>query len=325
MREPMRFQIRPDLQPDPNEVPFDLDRVLGAVVGLRTEVPGDAFTAATLGTERRGHGVVIREGGLVLTIGYLIVEAQTVWLVDTSGRAIHGHVVGYDQETGFGLVQALEPIAGEPVALGRSADLRVGDAAIFAGAGGRDQSLACEVAAVREFAGYWEYLLDAAIFTAPPHPLWGGGALIGPDGTLRGIGSLFVQEVVPGEKARDGNMVVPIDILKPVLDDMVATGRARRARRPWLGVFTAEAAGKIVIAGMWDGGPAEKAGLKIGDLILEVDGQPVTGMATMLRRIWSLGEAGIEVPLVVFRGRQILEITVTSASRSDFYKAPRMH
>ena len=325
MSDPVQFQIRPALQPDPAEVSFDLDRVLKAVVAVRTEVPQDAFTAGTLGTERRGHGVVIRAGGLVLTIGYLIVEAATAWLVDAAGRAIHAHVVGYDQETGFGLVQALEPIVAEPIALGRSADLKVGDPVVFAGAGGRGQALAAEVAAVREFAGYWEYLLDAAIFTTPPHPLWGGGALIGPDGTLRGIGSLFVQEVVPGEKARDGNMVVPIDILKPVLDEMVTTGRARRMRRPWLGVFTAEAVGKVVVAGMWQGGPAENAGLEIGDLILEVDGLPVTGMAAMLRRLWSLGEAGVEVPLVVFRDRQILEITVRSASRSDFYKAPRMH
>jgi len=325
MSDPVQFQIRPDLQPDPAEVSFDLDRALNAVVAVRTEVPQDAFTAATLGTERRGHGVLIRDGGLVLTIGYLIVEAQTVWLVDAMGRAVHGHVVGYDQETGFGLVQALEPIAADPVALGSSADLRVGDPVVFAGAGGRDQSLAAEIAVVREFAGYWEYLLDAAIFTSPPHPLWGGGALFGPDGRLCGIGSLFVQEVVPGEKARDGNMVVPIDILKPVLDDMVATGHARRGRRPWLGVFTGEAAGKVVVAGMWNGGPAEKAGLEVGDLILEVDGKPVGGMAAMLRRIWSLGEAGVEVPLIVFRDRQILEIAVTSASRSDFYKTPRMH
>ena len=325
MSDPVQFQIRPDLQPDPAEVSFDLERVLKAVVAVRTEVPQDAFTAATLGTERRGHGVVIRPGGLVLTIGYLIVEAQTVWLVDSAGRAIHGHVVGYDQETGFGLVQALETLAAEPVALGSSADLKVGDPVVFAGAGGRGQSLACEVAAVREFAGYWEYLLDAAIFTAPPHPLWGGGALIGPDGSLRGIGSLFVQEVVPGEKARDGNMVVPIDILKPILDEMLTTGRARRTRRPWLGVFTAEAVGKVVVAGMWQGGPAEKAGIEVGDLILEVDGHPVIGMAAMLRRLWSLGEAGVEVPLMVFRDRRILEVTVRSASRSDFYKAPRMH
>ena len=325
MNNPLEFEIREDLQPDPDEVSFDLDRALKAVVAVRTEVPEDAFTAATPGTERRGHGVVIGERGLVLTIGYLIVEAARVWLVDAAGRAVAGHVVGYDQETGFGLVQALQPLEAETLALGSSADLRVGDRVIFAGAGGRTQSLATEVAAVREFAGYWEYLLDAAIFTTPPHPFWGGGALIGPDGTLRGIGSLFVQDVEPGGGAREGNMVVPVDIVKPILESMISIGRSGRPRRPWLGMFTAEAIGKVVVAGLWSGGPAEKAGVEAGDLILEVDGRPVTGMADMLRRIWSLGEAGVEVPLIVFRDRQIMEIAVTSASRSDYHKAPKLH
>jgi S1-C subfamily serine protease len=325
MDDPTDFQIRDDLQPDPDEVPFDLERTLSAVVAVRAEVPDDGFTAQTLGTERRGHGVVIRDNGLVLTIGYLIVEATRVWLVDSAGRAAPGHVVGYDQETGFGLVQALEPLQAAPMPLGVSAALAVGDPVIFAGAGGRPQALATEVAAIREFAGYWEYLLDAAIFTAPPHPFWGGGALIGPDGKLCGIGSLFVQEVTPGEAQREGNMVVPIDILKPILDAMVTTGRSGRPRRPWLGMFTAEAVGKVVVAGMWNGGPAHKSGIEVGDLILEVDGQPVAGMPSLFRRIWSMGEAGVEVPLMIFRDRKILEIAVPSASRSDYHKAPKLH
>ncbi|MFQ5763373.1 MAG: trypsin-like peptidase domain-containing protein [Rhodospirillales bacterium] len=325
MSEPVSPEIRPELQPDPAALPFDLERVLAAVVAIRTEVPEDAFTAQTLGTERRGQGVLIREGGLVLTIGYLIVEAVSVWLVDAAGRAIAGHVVGYDQETGFGLVQALEPMDWAPLAIGRSDDLAEGEAVIFAGAGGQAQALQTEIVSIREFAGYWEYLLDEAIFVAPPHPFWGGGALIGGDGTLRGIGSLFVQEAVPGEGARDGNMVVPIDLLDPILDDLAQGGTARRSRRPWLGMFTAEAVGKVVVAGLWRGGPAEDSGIEMGDLVLEVGGSPVTGMAEMFRRIWSLGEAGVEVPLIIFRDRKVMEVRVPSASRSDFYKTPRLH
>jgi len=167
--------------------------------------------------------------------------------------------------------------------------------------------------------------LDEAIFTTPPHPFWGGGALIGSDGTLRGIGSLFVQETVPGQDSLDGNMVVPIDLLGPVLDDLVSTGRTQRPRRPWLGMFTAEAVGKVIVAGLWNGGPAEQAGIERGDLVLEVDGTPVTGMADMLRNIWSLGKAGIEVPLIIFRDRSIMEIRVPSARRSDYYKTPKLH
>ncbi len=324
MNEPIP-EIRPDLQPDPAKVSFDLDRVLASVVSIRTEIPDDAFTAGTLGTERQGHGIVIRDGGLVLTIGYLVVEAESLWMMDASGRAIAGHVLGYDQETGFGLVQALDPTGLMPVEIGRSGDLSEGEPVIFAGAGGRTQALNTSVVSIREFAGYWEYLLDEAIFTSPPHPFWGGGALIGTDGTLRGIGSLFIQEAVSSDQPQDGNMVVPIDLLEPILDDLASTGRTNRPRRPWLGLFTAEAVGKVVVAGLWSGGPAEQAGIEIGDLVLEVDNTPVTGMANMLRHIWSLGEAGIEVPLIVFRDRSVMEIQVTSASRSDYYKAPRLH
>lgn len=318
-------EISPELRPEPADVSYDLEEVLSSVVSIRTEVPEDAFTAATLGTDRRGHGVVIREGGLVLTIGYLIVEAVSVWLVDAGGRAVAGHVMGYDPETGFGVVQALDPTGFKPMAIGRSDDLREGDPVLFAGAGGAAQALKSEVVSKHEFAGYWEYLLDEAIFTSPPHPFWGGGALIGTDGTLRGIGSLFVQEAVPGGEPRDGNMVVPIDLLEPILDDMVSSGGPQRPRRPWLGMFSAEAIGKVVVAGLWSGGPAEKAGIEIGDLVLEVDEMPVTDMASMYRCIWAMGEAGVEVPLVIFRDRDILEIRVPSASRSDYYKAPQMH
>ena len=322
MDEPIP-EIRPDMQPDPAKVPFDLERTLSAIVSIHTEIPDDAFTAATLGTERRGHGVVIRDGGLILTIGYLIVEAASIWMIDSTGRAIPGDVLGYDQETGFGLVQALEPIALPVIEIGRSGELSEGEPVIFAG--GRAQALKTQVVSIREFAGYWEYLLDEAIFTTPPHPFWGGGALIGPDGTLRGIGSLFVQEALPGQNSLDGNMVVPIDLLGPVLDDLVSTGQTQRPRRPWLGMFTAEAVGKVVVAGLWNGGPAEQAGIERGDLVLEVDGTPVTGMADMLRNIWSLGKAGIEVPLIIFRDHSIMEIRVSSARRSDYYKTPKLH
>ena len=318
-------EIPLDMRPDPAGVSFDLGRALSSVVSIRAEIPADAFTAGALGTDRRGHGVVIADGGLVLTIGYLIVEAASVWLIDAGGRAVAGHVIGYDQETGFGLVQPLNPAGLTPIEIGRSGDLAVGEPVIFAGSGGRAQALSTHVASIREFAGYWEYLLDEAIFTSPPHPFWGGGALIGADGTLRGIGSLFVQDPAAGKEPLDGNMVVPIDLLEPILGDMIASGRSNRPRRPWLGMFTAEAVDKVVVAGLWDGGPAEAAGVEIGDLVLEVDGAPITSMAEMFRRVWSLGEAGVEVPLILFHDRGVREILVPSASREDFHKPPRMH
>ncbi len=313
------------VRPKPEEVAFDLDRGLSAVLSLRATVPEDAFTARTLGTERGGNGVLIRENGLVLTIGYLITEADTVWLFDGRGRAIPAHVVGYDQETGFGLVQALQPLDLPELELGSAENLGVGDPVILSGCGGRAHAVSARVVARREFAGYWEYVLDNAIFTAPPHPLWGGAALIGVDGTLRGIGSLFVQQMQQGRGACDVNMVVPIDILKPILDELVRFGRTQKPPRPWLGMLTTEVENRIVVAGVIDGGPAQEADLRLGDIVVGVAGTPVPDMVTLFRRIWSLGTAGVEVPLDLIREGEPLELRVRSIDRASRLKAPRMH
>ncbi|HIE19538.1 MAG TPA: serine protease, partial [Rhodospirillales bacterium] len=232
-------KIPTGMQPDPKDVSFDLALALSSVVSVRTEIPNDAFTAGSLGTVRRGHGVVIAEGGLILTIGYLIIEAASIWMLDANGRAIPGDVVGYDQETGFGLIRALGPAGLTLLPIGQSGDLSVGEKVIFAGNGGRTQALKSRVVSIREFAGYWEYLLDQAIFTSPPHPFWGGGALIGADGTLLGIGSLFVQDSATPSEPLDGNMVVPIDILEPIIKDLMTSGRSQKPKRPWLGMFSA--------------------------------------------------------------------------------------
>jgi S1-C subfamily serine protease len=278
-----------------------------------------------LGTERAGHGVVIRENGLVLTIGYLVTEAQTVWLVDVNGRATEGHALAYDQETGFALIQALGALNLPALPIGSAKDLQVGEAAILAGHGGRANAIKTYVQAKREFAGYWEYLLDEAIFTAPPHPSWGGAGLIGHDGSLRGIGSLFVQQVVPDKGQIDGNMIVPIDILHPIMDDMMTYGKVQKPPRPWLGMMTTEMEEVLVVAGLVDGGPAEEADVHVGDFVLGVNGEPVKELSTMFRKVWSLGEAGVEVPLTVQRDGQLVDITVKSASRAARLKSPLMH
>lgn len=325
MVEQTDWEIPTAAQPRPEDVPFDLDRTLSSVVGVRANIPADAFTASILGTERAGNGVLIADTGLVLTIGYLITEAETVWLLSNDGRAIEGHVAAYDYETGFGLIQALGRMELEPVELGSSAAARVGEKIIVAGHGGRCHSLSGWLAAKREFAGYWEYLLDEAIFTVPAHPNWGGAALLAQDGKLIGIGSLFVQHAGGEDKAVDGNMIVPIDLLKPILDEMLSYGRVQKPPRPWLGMFVAEADGRLGVAGLADKGPADQAGLQAGDLILEVAGQPVDSLAGLFRAIWSLGEAGVEVPLTVQRSEGTQQVSVVSADRLSFLKAPQLH
>src|SRR5215469_6120648 len=210
------WEIPGEIQPKPGECDFDLERALGAVLGLRATVPEDAFTAGTLGTERAGSGVLIREDGLVLTIGYLVTEAETIWLTTLGGGAVPGHVLAYDQETGFGLVQALGRLDVVPLELGTGTRVGAGDRAIMAAEGGRRHAISARVVARQEFAGYWEYVLDRAIFTAPAHPFWGGAGLISADGRLIGIGSLHVQNANGRELRRDVNMVVPIDLLPPI-------------------------------------------------------------------------------------------------------------
>ena len=311
--------------PRPEHLAYDFNKALSSVVGLRTHVPEDAFTASILGTERSGNGVVIREDGVILTIGYLVTEAETTWITDNRGRAVPGTVLGYDQETGFGLVQALGALDLPALEIGDSAAVREGDAVVMAGHGGRRSAVRTQVIGVREFAGYWEYLLDEAIFTAPAHPNWGGCALIGADGKLVGIGSLFIQQSQGGSQPVDGNMVVPIDLLKPIYEDMATFGTVNRPARPWLGLYGTEMENRLVVAGMADGGPAEQADIQVGDLIARVDGKPVTSLADFLRRVWALGPAGCPVPLTVARDDDLLEITVQSIARRDLLKGPKLH
>jgi S1-C subfamily serine protease len=313
------------VEPSPDDYDFDLDEALSAVVGLRSIVPADAFTAETLGTERHGHGVLIGGEGTVLTIGYLVTEAETVWMRLSDGRTVQGHVLGYDQETGFGLVQALARMDLPYLELGESSSVVVGDNVVIGGAGGRTNAVTAEVVAKQEFAGYWEYLLDQAIFTAPSHPHWGGSAMIGSAGELLGIGSLQVQQVDRAGKATDINMIVPIDLLKPVLNDLMTAGRPQKPARPWLGLYATEVGNRIAVAGVAGRGPAKSADLRAGDIIIAVDGNDVRNLAGLFRRIWSLGEAGVEVPITVNRKGRMIDVRVQSADRRNFLKGPVLH
>ena len=312
------------VQPKPEHYDYDLEEALNSIVGLRAIVPSDAFTAETLGTERAGNGVLIRDG-VIVTIGYLITEAQTIWLHLAGGHAVPGHVLAYDQETGFGLVQALARLDAPTLPLGRSREAKVGDAVVVAGAGGRKHSVVARIAAKQEFAGNWEYVLDEAFFTAPAHPFWGGTAMIGGDGALLGIGSLQVQQVRDSGTAEPLNMIVPIDILKPILEDLLTLGRPNHPPRPWLGLNATEIEDKIVVARVSNGGPARRANLRPGDIVLAVAGTKVSDLAGFFRTVWSLGKAGVQVPLTIYRDGRTIEARVTSGDRNRFLKGPSLH
>jgi S1-C subfamily serine protease len=321
MAELLDWAFPAEWQPSPGELQFDLDRALDSVVMLRSEIPEDAFTAPILGTERTGSAVVIGDDGLMLTIGYLITEAQTIWLTTNAGTVLAGHPLAYDAVTGFGLVQPLGRLGAPVLARGAAAGAKVGDEVIVIAHGGRAHALKARIVAKREFAGYWEYVLDEALFTAPPHPEWGGAALVDVHGRLLGIGSLLVQEALDGEPVQ-GNMFVPVDLLAPILDDMLKFAAPARPPRPWLGMYTAEVEQQLVVSGLARGGPAESAGVRLGDVVIEVAGERVEGLANLFRRIWGLGSAGVDVPLTVARDRELSKLQVRSADRSGFLKKP---
>jgi S1-C subfamily serine protease len=323
MAEPTHWAFPHGLQPKASEVSFDLAAAFDAVVFLHAAIPEDAFTAPILGSERTGNGIVIREDGLVLTIGYLIVEAESIWLTANDGTVVAGHPLAYDFVTGFGLIQPLGRLDLPPLAVGTAASLAVGDEVIVLGHGGRAHALKADVFAKHEFAGPWEYVLDQALFTSPPHPEWSGAALLGADGRLAGVGSLFVQESV-GDDTVKGNMFVPIDVLAPVQDDMLQLGRRSGPARPWLGMYTTETPDGLVVTGLAPDGPAERGGVHQGDVVADVAGSRPDSLADFYRKVWRRGPAGAVIPLTLLRAGDAVRVDVASTDRDDRLRKPRM-
>jgi S1-C subfamily serine protease len=324
MAETEDWNIPAGMRPDQRQLPFNLGEALLAVVGLRAEIPSDAFTASILGTERSGSGVHIADG-LVATIGYLITEAAHVWLTTGDGRGIPGHVAGYDHETGFGLIQALGPLDLPLLPLGSADKLEVGAPVVIAGCGGAERALKAAVIAAEPFTGYWEYQLERALFTAPSYPSWSGAAAIDQDGALVGIGSLHVERPAPNGRSQDVNMFVPIDLLRPIFRELVSFGRPNRPARPWLGMYTIENNGRLVVAGLADKGPAARARVQTGDVVAAVNGRDVRDLGALYRTVWDAGSAGVDITLSLQREGRRMEAKVTTADRHSFMKKPRLH
>jgi S1-C subfamily serine protease len=294
-----------------------IEELVAAVVRIKTHINPEGRTVETLGRQREGSGIVIDSNGLVLTIGYLMVEAFAAEVIDNNGRAMPANVVGYDHETGFGLLRTIEPVKLKPLPLGRSAEVKQGDPVLVASFGGKDMVAPAYVVARREFAGSWEYLLDDALFTAPPHPAWSGAALISREAKLVGVGSLIVGDAAGGTDKSPGNMFVPIDRLPPILGELLAGGRVAGPGRPWLGVNAEERHGRLFVSRVTAGSPAEKAGIRRGDLIVGVNGDPAKNLADFYRKVWAHGAAGVTVPVDVLQESQVRRIDVKSMNRLD--------
>jgi S1-C subfamily serine protease len=319
------WKIPLTLQPSAEQYVFDLDQRLQSLVGLRALVPPDAFTADILGIERSGSGVVIRDDGLVLTIGYLVTEADTVWLTSHDGKVVPAHVVGIDYASGLALVQPLGRLRVPPVEIGEAAELDCGHSVLFAACGGRRRAIQTQVISRETFAGNWEYILDRPIFTAPAHPFWGGGAIINAEGLLVGIGSLVLQQAEPGGKEGELNMAVPADLILPVLNDLLMFGRASPPARPWLGLYCVERNDDVVVQTVVKGGPAESAQIHRGDRIEAVGSVKISDLVSLWRAVWNTGPAGSVVPLTLRRGKEVLDTVIASADRSSFLRGPKLH
>jgi len=297
------------------------EKVLDAVVEIRISVPEDARTAERFGTNRVASGVVIDNIGHVLTIGFQTIEAEAIEIVGQDQKTVSATVVSYDRNTGFGLLRAASPLPVTPMPLGRSSDVKQGDPVLAASYGSEGAVQGVRVVARKEFAGPWEYLLDNAIFTAPPIVRFSGAALIDRNGHLVGIGYLFSPLINEDQSVMPTNMFVPIDVLKPILGDLKLSGSSKIPPRPWLGVRTEELYGRLFVERVTPGGPSEKAGIKPGDIILAVDKQGIQGMADFYRKVWALGKAGVDVPLRILQGIQIRDIVVHSTTPS-LYRQP---
>ncbi len=319
------YEVEEELRPVARLFNFDLEKRLDSVVALEARIPEDAFSARSLQTERMGNAVVIGSEGLMLTIGYLIIEAEEVIVSTNDGRRIPAHPLGTDQATGFGLVHALEPLGLPPVPIGDSRQLRPDDLVISAGGGGEAHARCARVLARQPFAGYWEYCLDEALFVEPAHPHWSGAALLGPAGDLVGIGSLRMEQTdSDGSAAQLLNMFVPAELAPPILDDL-ARGRPTRAPRPWLGVISREISSHVVIYEVTPGGPAARAELRRGDIVHRVAGERVRDLAEFYKKLWSLGPPGVTAPLTIQREHDVFEVEVRTADRGSMQRKRRLN
>ena len=312
------------LRPNPEKLLFNLDSAINSVVKVRTSIPAAAFTADVLGTERIGSGVLINNSGLILTVGYLVTEAETVWLTTNLNQSIPGHVVAYDQSSGLGLVQALGSLDIDASELDSSDLVTVNDDIFFISYGGIEHSLCSKISRIDEFAGYWEYLLEAAIYTSPPHPQWGGAAVFNKKGHIIGIGSLFLQEIFEGQNLQ-GNLAIPTSILKSIMGDMLEFGRSSAPARPWLGMYAVESEKTLTVNSLARYGPAELAGVLQGDKVVGVGEESVSTLANFFRSVWTLGAAGVSVPININRNGNQLQLVINSIDRNDFLLKPQTH
>lgn len=310
----------------PQETMDALARANQAVVGVQVTAAEGARSVSTLGKQRMGSGVVIGNDGLIVTIGYLMLEAETIQIVTHDKKIVPARAVAYDLATGFGLIRPLIPLRGmTPVAMGSAAESQAGDALMAstgAQAGDDADVNMTQLVSKRAFSGYWEYHIDTALFTSPPIGNHSGAPLFNQRGQLLGIGSLFVMDALGQNRRLPGNMFVPIDLLKPIMAEMTQTGSSKMSIRPWLGVTSSDQGGRVQIVRVAQDSPAKEAGLQAGDVVLAIDDTKVSTLEGFYKKLWDRAAPQSPVRLSVLQGAEIKSIVLTPVDRMSTMQKP---
>ena len=298
-----------------------IDLFYESIVSVRSIVPPEARTAASLGVEREGNGVAIDENH-ILTIGYIVIESESIEIGLSDGRRLPASLVGYDHTSGFGIIKSVVPLKLSPLKLGNSDNINSEQDLLVLPSPNRGAGSIVRSVSRRPFTGWWEYFVESPIYTTPPNGLWAGAPLLNENGEILGIGSLFVSEAVPGISS-PGNMSVPINLLKPILGDLISSGRRKSKIQPYLGISSDDSNDQVIVTRVSKGGPAFKAGIRPQDVIMTVNGSQVSDLKSFYEKVWKSGESGVVIELSVLRKGLIMTFNVKTVDRLDYFFKPQ--
>jgi len=298
-----------------------IEQFYESIVSVRSIVPSEARTAASLGVEREGNGVAIDEKH-ILTIGYIVIESESIEIGLPDGRRLPAKLVGYDHTTGFGIIKSIVPLKMPSLKLGDSDNIDSEQDLLILPSPNRGAGSIVRSVSRRPFTGWWEYFVENPIYTTPSNGLWAGAPILNNNGEILGIGSLFVSESVPGIFS-PGNMSVPINLLKPILEDLISSGRRKSKIQPYLGISSDDSNNQIIVTRISDGGPAFQAGIRPQDIIVTINGSQVSDLKSFYQKLWKSGEAGITIELSVLRRGTIMNFSVKTVDRLDYFFTPQ--
>ena len=302
----------------------DILNIYKSVVKIDSIIPPEARTAQSLGTVRGGNGVVIDDKH-ILTIGYIVVEAETITITLPDGKKFPGELIGYDHTTGFGILRTIIQSDLTPLKIGDSDQLTKEDFLYVLPYLTEGRPSAVKMVSRRSFAGWWEYFLDKPIYTYPANSSFAGSALINEYGEVLGIGSLYVGDAAATGISSPGNMFVPINDLKPILDDLIQNGRRTKDIKPYMGLTSSDNTGQVKITRVNDNGPAAKAGFSVNDTILAVNNEKINNIEDFYKVVWSFGGPGTKLQFDIERNQEKLNIELTTMDRNDFFVKPKYY